>query len=43
MAVEAAMSRVYAGIHFRYDGENGVEHGRKVADFALRSIAERGS
>lgn len=42
MAVEAAMSRVYAGIHFRYDGENGLEHGRKVADFALSAIAQRG-
>ena len=34
-AHEAAMSRVYLGIHFRYDSEEGVVLGKKVGDYAL--------
>ncbi len=32
--MEAAMSRVYLGIHFRYDSEAGFELGRKVGEYA---------
>ena len=35
MAEEAALSRLYGGIHFRFDNEAGLEGGRKVADVAL--------
>jgi len=34
-ANEAAMSRVYAGIHYRFDAEAGLELARKVATHAL--------
>ena len=30
MAEEAAMSRVYGGIHYRFDGEQGLVLGRAV-------------
>ncbi len=36
MAQEAAMSRLYGGIHFRSDNEDGLELGRKVG---LRAVA----
>lgn len=32
MAEEAAMSRLYGGIHFRHDNEDGLALGRKIAD-----------
>lgn len=35
LAEEAAMSRLYAGIHYRFDSEVGLALGRKVADWAL--------
>ena len=35
MAAEAAMSRLYAGIHFRSDNDAGAELGRKVGAAAL--------
>ena len=35
LADEAALSRVYGGIHYRFDGEAGLELGRKVAAYAL--------
>jgi hypothetical protein len=35
LAEEAALSRVYGGIHYRFDGDAGVELGRKVAAWAL--------
>ena len=35
LADEAALSRVYGGIHYRFDGEAGLELGRKVAAHAL--------
>ena len=35
MAEEAALSRMYAGIHFRYDNEDGLALGRAVADLVL--------
>lgn len=36
LADQAALSRVYGGIHYRFDGEAGLTLGRKVADWALR-------
>jgi PAP2 superfamily protein len=35
LAEEAALSRVLGGIHFRFDGDAGVELGRNVARWAL--------
>jgi hypothetical protein len=35
LAQQAALSRVYGGIHYRFDGDAGVELGRKVAAWAL--------
>ena len=32
--MEAAMSRVYLGIHFRYDSEDGYELGKKIGEYA---------
>ena len=37
MAKEAAESRLYAGIHYRFDAEAGLRIGRQVADLALAS------
>lgn len=34
-AQEAADSRVYAGIHYRFDSESGLEQGKKVAQFTV--------
>ena len=36
LAQEASMSRVYAGIHYRFDGEAGLALGRATARLALR-------
>ncbi|UXI70605.1 vanadium-dependent haloperoxidase [Tahibacter amnicola] len=36
MAEEAAASRLYGGIHFRHDNEDGLALGRKIADEVLR-------
>jgi len=36
------MSRVYGGIHFRFDAEIGLSQGRKVATYAVnRAILDR--
>lgn len=35
-AEEAALSRVLGGIHYRFDGEAGLELGRKIAAWALQ-------
>lgn len=35
IAQEASMSRVYGGLHYRFDGEAGLELGRKAARLAL--------
>jgi hypothetical protein len=40
MAQEASMSRLYGGIHFRSDNEEGLGVGRKVAVRALARIAD---
>jgi membrane-associated phospholipid phosphatase len=38
-AQEAMMSRVYAGVHYRFDGEAGLEIARRVSAFALAQDA----
>ena len=40
-AEEAALSRLYGGIHFRSDNEAGLELGRAVGRLALGRLAER--
>jgi len=37
-AKEAAMSRLYGGIHFRFDNENGTEAGTKLGAFIVSRI-----
>jgi len=37
LAEEAALSRLYGGIHYRFDNETGLRLGRMVAALALRS------
>jgi hypothetical protein len=37
-ALEAAMSRVYLGIHFRYDSEEGYKLGKQVGEYAVRNF-----
>jgi len=34
-ADEAAMSRIYGGIHYRFDAEEGLAQGRAVAAFTV--------
>ncbi|MFD2034902.1 phosphatase PAP2 family protein [Belliella marina] len=34
-AEEAAMSRVYGGIHYRFDAEVGIEQGRNIGNYAV--------
>ena len=34
-AEEAALSRLYGGIHFRFDAEAGLEQGRRVASYSV--------
>lgn len=40
MAEEAAMSRLYGGIHFRSDNEQGLELGRKIAARAVARMRD---
>jgi membrane-associated phospholipid phosphatase len=40
LADEAALSRVYGGIHFRFDGEAGLTLGRTIAAWALQHDVE---
>lgn len=35
LADQAALSRVYGGIHYRFDGTAGLALGRRVAEWAL--------
>ena len=37
-AQEAAMSRLYGGIHYRFDNENGAVSGKKVGELVLKRI-----
>ena len=41
MAEEAAMSRLYGGIHYRFDNEDGLAMGRAVADLVLQRFGGR--
>ncbi len=43
MVEEAGLSRMYAGLHYRFDCTVGQELGRKVAEQALRVLGRRGS
>ena len=36
--MEAAMSRVYLGIHFRYDSEEGYKLGKQIGDYANQTF-----
>lgn len=38
MTMEAGESRIYAGLHYRYDCDVGRELGRQVAEFVLRTM-----
>jgi membrane-associated phospholipid phosphatase len=38
LAEEASLSRVYAGIHYRFDSEAGLQSGRQLAALATRSL-----
>lgn len=40
MALEASMSRLYAGLHYRFDSEVGLATGRAVSDLVLKWAAE---
>jgi hypothetical protein len=42
MAEEAAISRLYGGIHFRSDNEAGLELGRRVGENALQAFRAQG-
>jgi membrane-associated phospholipid phosphatase len=35
-AKEAAESRVYGCIHYRFDSEEGLKHGKKIGEFAVQ-------
>lgn len=37
-AAEAAMSRLYGGIHYRFDNVNGAEAGKRVGELVIRRI-----
>lgn len=39
---QAAMSRVYGGIHYRFDGDAGMKLGRTIADWVLKQDARGG-
>lgn len=41
MGEQAAMSRLYGGIHFRSDNEHGLLLGRDVARFVMRQLADK--
>jgi hypothetical protein len=40
---EAAMSRLYGGIHYRSDIEAGMDHGKRVGDFTVKFASTDGS
>ncbi|HMQ07046.1 MAG TPA: phosphatase PAP2 family protein [Saprospiraceae bacterium] len=42
-AEEAAISRVYGGIHYRFDAEAGIEQGRKVAEYTINIASVDGA
>lgn len=42
-ALEAAESRIYGGIHYRFDSEEGLKQGRKVAEFTIQTAMVDGA
>ena len=40
-ADENAVSRIYIGIHFRHAVEEGLQHGRKIANYAVKKLFTR--
>ncbi|MNC94137.1 hypothetical protein D3C83_109180 [compost metagenome] len=40
IATEAGVSRIYAGLHYRFDVEAGEDIGRKVANVAIARHAQ---
>lgn len=42
-ALEASYSRLYGGIHYRYDVEKGFDHGHLVADFVVNFAQNDGA
>ena len=42
-AKEAAMSRLYAGIHYRSDIEAGLDHGKRIADYTVNFATTDGA
>ncbi|MBV6440068.1 MAG: phosphatase PAP2 family protein [Haliscomenobacteraceae bacterium CHB4] len=42
-AQEAADSRVYGCIHYRFDSENGLDHGKKIGEYAVQRGQTDGS
>lgn len=42
-AEEAAVSRIYGGIHYRFDAEEGVTQGKKVGTYAVKKAKEDGA
>lgn len=42
-AREAADSRIYGCIHYRFDSDAGLEHGKKVAEFAIERARNDGA
>ena len=41
MAQEAAMSRLYGGIHFRFDDDDGLQLGKSVANETMKWVSDR--
>jgi hypothetical protein len=41
MAEDAGLSRLYGGIHYRFDSDAGLEIAREVSQLALKSDQER--
>lgn len=42
-ANQAAMSRLYAGIHYASDNADGLKMGKQIADYALQKLKNRGT
>jgi len=42
MAEEAAASRLYGGIHYRFDNEEGLESGRMIGRAAVEMVMKEG-
>ncbi|MNX89637.1 PAP2 superfamily protein [compost metagenome] len=42
-ANQAAMSRLYAGIHYPSDNADGLKMGKQIADYALQKLKNRGT